>query len=125
MSSTTLVAPQFGTGTTTASDVQSLLGALEDADCRCILSAVAHDALTAGELSEVCDLPRSTAYRKVDLLTESGLLEERTRIRPSGHHTSEYRRTCDALAVAFGDDGLTVELHCGDEGAASPGRRRS
>lgn len=99
-------------------DVQSLLSALDDADCRRILSAVAHDALSAGELSAVCELPRSTTYRKLDLLAASGLLEERTRICPSGHHASEYVRACEDVVVGFEDGELTVELLADGDGSA-------
>lgn len=122
MSSSTMAAPQRRTRATTP-DIQSLLGALDDDDCRCILSAVDDDALTAGELSEVCDLPRSTTYRKLDLLAESGLLEERTRIRSSGHHTSEYVRAYDDLVVGFDDGGITVELLGENDEAAGRARR--
>lgn len=82
--------------------VQQLLDALDDADCRGILDATRDDALTANELSEAEDLPLSTAYRKLELLTEAGLLEERTRIRQSGKHASEYTRVVDDVVISLG-----------------------
>lgn len=71
-------------------NAEALLDALDDADCRTILDATADEALSAKEVSETCDIPLSTTYRKLDLLTEAGLLEERTRVRRSRKHTSEY-----------------------------------
>ncbi|MEF8852748.1 MAG: helix-turn-helix domain-containing protein [Haloarculaceae archaeon] len=90
------------------SGVQSLLEALGDRDCRCILDATGDDALSANEIADACNLPLSTTYRKLDLLTDTGLLDERTRIRRSGKHASEYACAVETVVVSF-DDG-TVEL---------------
>jgi DNA-binding transcriptional ArsR family regulator len=89
------------------SAVQQLLSALDDADCRAILDATREEALTANEVSEAHDLPLSTTYRKLDLLTEAGLLEERTRIRQSGKHASEYIRLVDDVVISLGPRGET------------------
>ncbi|MFC6942504.1 helix-turn-helix domain-containing protein [Salinirubellus sp. GCM10025818] len=89
------------------SAVQQLLNALDDADCRAILDATDEEALTANEVSEAHDLPLSTTYRKLDLLTEAGLLEERTRIRQSGKHASEYTRLVDDVVISLGTRGET------------------
>jgi DNA-binding transcriptional ArsR family regulator len=89
------------------SAVQQLLDALDDADCRAILDATREEALTANEVSEAHDLPLSTTYRKLDLLTEAGLLEERTRIRQSGKHASEYARLVDDVVISLGPRGET------------------
>lgn len=89
------------------SAVQQLLDALDDADCRAILDATREQALTAKEVSEAHDLPLSTTYRKLDLLTEAGLLEERTRIRQSGKHASEYARLVDDVVISLGPRGET------------------
>lgn len=67
-----------------------ILEAMADDDRRAILAAT-HDApRTAAELSDTCGIPISTIYRKVETLTDTGLLAERTRIRPSGPNCSEY-----------------------------------
>jgi len=85
-------------------DVQELLEVLEDADCRAIIGATDRDALSAKEISERCDLPLSSTYRKLDRLTDAGLLEERTRIRRSGKHPSEYVRVVEAVVVSLDAD---------------------
>lgn len=107
-------APQRTTEQSIDSDqeISTLLGALEDADCRAILEATSDQALSASELCEVCDLSSSTGYRKVDQLTEAGLLEESIRLDSSGAHTSEYR-----LAVSDVEIDLEggVELTVGTE----------
>lgn len=86
-------------------DVEEVLAALDDADCRAILDATSGEALSASELSEACDLPLSTTYRKIDMLADTGLLEERTRIRQSGKHANEYSRLVEEVLVSVGTDG--------------------
>jgi DNA-binding transcriptional ArsR family regulator len=87
--------------------VQQLLDALDDADCRAILDATREDALTANEVSEALDLPLSTTYRKLDILTEADLLDERLRVRQSGEHTNEYTRSVDDVVISLGSQGET------------------
>jgi len=103
-----------------AAEVQTVLDALQDDDCRAVLDATAEEALSASELSSACDLPLSTTYRKLDALTEAGLLVERPRLCPDGKHASEYLRAVDDVVVSTGDDGgfeLTVSTRpVGDNG---------
>ncbi|WP_254829244.1 winged helix-turn-helix domain-containing protein [Haloglomus salinum] len=93
-----------------ADAVETVLGALEDPDCRSILEATGDSALTASEVAEACDLPTSTTYRKLDILTEASLVEERVRIRRSGKHASEYVRAVDDVVVTMGPEGVSVRL---------------
>ncbi|MFB6130909.1 MAG: helix-turn-helix domain-containing protein [Salinigranum sp.] len=83
-------------------DVEALFDALV---CRAIIEAIDDAPLTTNELSTACDLPLSTTYRKLDKLTEAGLLEEATRIRRSGKHVSEYSRNFEDLTVSIDADG--------------------
>ena len=90
--------------------VQELLDVLDDGDCRAILAATTDDALSASELSDRCGLPLSTTYRKIELLDDVGALAERTRFRPSGKHTSEYRRLLNSVFVSLDGSGGTELL---------------
>lgn len=87
--------------------VHTLLNALDDDDCRAILNATDREACSARELSEACELPMSTVYRKLEMLVEADLLAERTRIRRSGKgkHASEYTRAVEEVVVSVGSDG--------------------
>ncbi len=97
--------------TPTEPDCETVLTALDDPDCRALLEATAEEALTAAELIERCDVPRSTTYRKLDQLAEAGLLEERVRLSADGKHPSEYRRTFDDVTISLCDsEGMTVGL---------------
>lgn len=110
------VAPTAEPAETADDQLQAVLDALGDGDCRAILRAVGSTALTANECSEVCDLPLSTAYRKLELLTEAGLVDERLRIRRDGKHANQYRRRVETVSVAVPAEGdVAIELEPADE----------
>lgn len=90
---------------TTEPDAGGVLEALDDADCRRILEATSEGARTASELSETCDLPLSTTYRKIDRLTDTRLLRESIRIHRSGKHVNEYARNVEDVVISVADDG--------------------
>lgn len=84
-------------------DLGAVLDALDDDDCRRIVRAL-EEPMTAAELCDALDLPSSTAYRKLDLLTEAELLEEGTQLRADGHHASVYGIAFEAVVVELEDD---------------------
>lgn len=90
-------------------EISTLLSALEDDDCRAILEATSETARTAGELCEMCGLSSSTAYRKIDRLTETGLFEESVRLSRSGSHKSEYKLAVQGLELSL-DSGIELSL---------------
>lgn len=91
-------------GTADAPDPQVVLDALDDPDCRAIVRQL--DApMTASEISDATDVPLSTVYRKLDLLTEASLLRELTEVRSDGHHTTRYERDFEEVSLSLTDDG--------------------
>ncbi|MDR5656145.1 helix-turn-helix domain-containing protein [Halodesulfurarchaeum sp. HSR-GB] len=84
-------------------DSQAVFAALEDSDCRRIIEHL-DDPRTAKELSENCDLPLSTTYRKLDILTEASLLSERTVIQSDGHHTTQYEVAFERVQIGLDED---------------------
>jgi len=98
-------------------DLQAVLDALNDEDCRAIIRAI-EEPMTASEVSERCDIPTSTTYRKLDLLTEASLLAEGTEVRADGHHATLYDVDFEEVAVALENEG-TREL---DVSVVRPGR---
>lgn len=84
---------------------RTIVEALTDEDCRRILAATSDEALSANEISERCDLPRSTTYRKLEKLTDVDLLGERIRICRSGKNPSEYVRLVDEVTVGLDESG--------------------
>lgn len=84
-------------------ELQTVLDALDDEGCRDIVQGL-EDAMSAKEVSQRCDIPLTTTYRKLELLESATLVYERTEIRPDGHHTSRYRTDFDEVRVGLDDD---------------------
>lgn len=95
---------------TEAETLSAVFDALRDADARAILRETSDTQLSAMELCDRCDLPPSTAYRKLDELTSASLLAEDTRVRDDGKHTSTYACRVDALQLSIASDGIELDL---------------
>lgn len=88
-------------------------GLLSDPDCRALLRA-ADTAMTTSELAETCDVALSTAYRKVERLSDTPLLVEGVRFDPNGDHAAEYTRGASDATIEFTGDGVTLTLESSD-----------
>lgn len=87
-----------------------VLDALSDDAATSIIGAL-DKPMTASEVSEECDIPLSTTYRKLDTLAEVDLLEESTEIRRDGQHTTRYTVAFDEITVSVTEDNeLVVEM---------------
>lgn len=84
---------------------------LDDDHVRTILAATSAGPRSAAELGERCGVSESTIYRRVDRLTDAGLVAERTRPRPDGHHETVYVATLARFEVTVEDGSVewTVE----------------
>mgnify|MGYP000486506125 CR=1 FL=1 len=89
-------------------DLEAVLDALDDSDARTIIRSL-DEPMTASQLSETCDIPLSTMYRKLDLLTEAELLNEGTQIRADGHHATTYEVAFDAVRIEL-TDGREIQV---------------
>lgn len=93
-----------------SSDLQTILEALEDPDCREILKAT-EIPTTAQELNEQCDIPSSTLYRKLELLSSASLLKEHYSIHPERGRITRYQRNMNTLSISIDeDDQFTVNI---------------
>ncbi|WP_136688685.1 winged helix-turn-helix domain-containing protein [Halorhabdus amylolytica] len=86
-----------------APDLQDVLDALDDPECRRIVEEL-DEPMTASEISEASDIPLSTTYRKLDLLTEASLLTEGVEIRPDGQHASTYEVAFEEVIIGLSED---------------------
>lgn len=97
-------------GSERSPSIQTVLDALEDPACRTIIESV-DTPMTASEISDACDIPLSTTYRKLELLTEATLLDEQTEIREDGHHTTRYVLDVQSVELSRSEDGeFEVEI---------------
>ncbi|PSP80133.1 transcriptional regulator [Halobacteriales archaeon QS_1_68_20] len=90
-------------GAEEAPEVQVVLDALHDQDCRTIVNNL-DEPMSAQELASTTEIPQSTAYRKLDKLTEATILDERTEIRSDGHHTTRYVVDVEEVRLPLTED---------------------
>ncbi|ELZ42508.1 hypothetical protein C471_03583 [Halorubrum saccharovorum DSM 1137] len=83
--------------------VGDVLDALADDDARRIVTALS-EPKTASDISEECDIPLSTTYRKLELLTDASLLSESTDIRRDGQHTTRYSVSFETVTVSIDEE---------------------
>lgn len=86
-----------------APSLQAVLNALDDPDCRAILRETA-EPMTAKELTDTCDIPTSTMYRKLDLLSTASLVRELITVHPDRGRITRYQRDFNALTISMKDD---------------------
>lgn len=104
------------TSSTEPDQLSSVLEVLGDRTSRRLLWLLgeAGGALTARELADVCDASLTSVYRKLDRLTEAGLVEEEAEVDPDGHRRSRYRPVVDQIEIGLGaDEGVEVRLYQG------------
>ena len=86
-----------------APDLQDVLDALDAPECRAIIREL-DEPMTASEISDASDIPLSTTYRKLELLTEASLLSEGVEIRPDGQHASTYELDFKEVIIGVTDE---------------------
>lgn len=88
----------------------TVLDALGDEAAQVIIETL-EEPMTANQLSDACDIPLSTMYRKLELLTDASLLAESTEIRRGGGHATLYRRDFEAVTTRVAADGtIAVDI---------------
>jgi DNA-binding transcriptional ArsR family regulator len=104
-------------------DLETILDALHDEDCRTIVSHLT-EPMTADTIAERTDIPLSTTYRKLDVLTEAGLVAEGVELRSDGQHASQYMVAFDEVSIELTDAmalevAVTTESQSADERLAN------
>jgi DNA-binding transcriptional ArsR family regulator len=91
-------------------DSTTLLTLLSDEYIRNILSCLGESSYSARALAEQMDASRATVYRRLDRLTEAGLVTSTVSIDSDGHHRQEFAVDADLATIQFGADGVTATV---------------
>ncbi|WP_254531009.1 winged helix-turn-helix domain-containing protein [Natrinema gelatinilyticum] len=86
---------------------ECVIAALDDGACREIV-AVLEEPMTVHEIAEATDRPLSTTYRKLDSLSEAGLVAEVVGVRKERHRKSRYVASFERISIGLADGN---ELH--------------
>jgi predicted transcriptional regulator len=98
-------------------DLDAIADLLEDDCAQTILTETKEGPVPASELTERCEASRATVYRRLDDLSEHGLVAERTEPDADGHHRTVYRATLDRVVVELTADGFEVTVTRRDRAA--------
>ncbi|KAB1194711.1 helix-turn-helix domain-containing protein [Haloferax sp. MBLA0076] len=91
-----------------------LLDVLGDTEARALLVALRRESQSAKELGEAAGLSLPTVYRRLDRLSEFGLVTSTTEVRSDGTHYRQYECTFDRTTVSLTPDGFRVNLSLDD-----------
>ncbi len=91
--------------------VDELLGLLSDEYACRILCALDDEPLSADEIVAQCEMSRPTAYRRLEQLTDAGIVDAQSAASTDGHHKREFRRTLGGLSVRIHEDGVDGTVH--------------
>lgn len=83
-----------------------IMDLLNDDDARAVYLFV-EEPTTVPEIADALDLPKSTAYRKVESLRDAGLIRQLNR-RSQGGLPAHYVQAIDHVSVTY-DDPLRIE----------------
>jgi len=89
-------------------DLEAVLDALHDENCRTIIATLT-EPMTADAIAEQTGIPLSTTYRKLDLLTEAGLVAEGVELRSDGQHASQYTIAFEEVTLEL-DDRMELDV---------------
>lgn len=88
------------------------LGVLSDTKSQGILVEMKcrGDSLTAKEISESCEIPLSTVYRKLNALLGAGLIKEVMELRRGCTQTHTYELRFEDIEVSVTEEGMKAEI---------------
>lgn len=91
-------------------DAAELLELLGDEYTREVLQTLAAEPRTGREIVATAEASKATVYRRLDRLSEAGLVESSTKLDPDGHHREQFRITFDGARCTVSESGIEAEL---------------
>lgn len=88
----------------------TLLELLGDEYTRRVLAAVTDQPRSGGEIVDVADVSKATAYRRLDDLEAAGVVDSKMVFDPDGHHHEQYYAVVDSIDIQFRNGGVEVSV---------------
>jgi predicted transcriptional regulator len=107
--STQLTAPQAKRAadqSQTEPTTEELLDLFGDEYTRRVYEAVAERPRSGREVADAADVSRPTAYRRLNDLSDAGLVRTEMVLSEDGHHRERFEAVAESLSVSLGDDGI-------------------
>jgi len=91
-------------------DAAELLDLLGDEYTREVLQTLADEPRTGREIVAAADASKATVYRRLDRLSEAGLITSATKLDPDGHHREQFWLTFDGATCSVTEEGIQAQL---------------
>lgn len=91
-------------------DAAELLDLLGDEYTREVLQTLADEPRTGREIVAAADASKATVYRRLDRLSEAGLIASATKLDPDGHHREQFWLTFDGATCSVTEEGIEAQL---------------
>lgn len=91
-------------------DIDAALSLLGDEYAQAILEVLRDGPATARELTDRCPGSKVTIYRRLNDLTDAGLVESAPKIRTDGNHCKIYRTVVEEVTISLTDDGFEAKV---------------
>jgi len=92
------------------SSIEEILNTIGDAHARTVLASISRKPGSAKELGERLELSQPTIYRRLELLEENDLIEDRTLVADDGNHYKEYTCKFNSTVISLDDDEYDVRI---------------
>ena len=99
-------------------DIDAALSLLGDEYAQAILEVLREGPATARELTDRCPGSKVTIYRRLNDLTDAGLVASAPQIRTDGNHCKIYRAAVDEVTISLTDDGFEARAEAETEAEA-------
>lgn len=91
-------------------DVEEIFSILEDEYSRKILKATSIEPMSAKELGEKYNMSASTVSRRLNKLSQQGLIKENTKLDPDGHHYSVYKTNLEKISIELREGSFKIKV---------------
>lgn len=92
------------------SSIEEILDTIGDEHARTILASISREPGSAKELAERLELSQPTIYRRLDVLKENELINDRTLVADDGNHYKEYTCNFNSTVISLEDDEYDVRI---------------
>ncbi|ADJ15484.1 winged helix-turn-helix domain-containing protein [Halalkalicoccus jeotgali] len=102
-----------------STDCSALLDTLGNPSARTILTEASDEPVAIEDLLEVCEVSRTTIYRRVNDLVDLGLLEESVTLAEGNQQRRRFRTTGGDIALQIGPNGFEARIRSEDSGTTT------
>ncbi len=92
------------------SSIEEILDTIGDEHARTVLASISREPGSAKDLAERLELSQPTIYRRLDVLKENELINDRTLVADDGNHYKEYTCNFNSTVISLEDDEYDVRI---------------